>query len=155
MSASVVRSRHGERARYVARCHCERCTAANAEYQGAWRKGTPPPMNQPDLDWQVDAACRDDETNRWYVEERSAYGAGEPRVPEELGAVCETCPVREACLSHALQFEDHGVWANTTPERRRRLRKAAGIRLQVWDGFLGARADSSVPLPPDPFEEAV
>lgn len=42
--------------------------------------------------------------------------------------VCSPCPVRRDCLLHALTaWEEHGVWAGTTPPRRRSLRRAHAI----------------------------
>lgn len=40
--------------------------------------------------------------------------------------ICATCPIRLACLAHALEraeWEDHGVWGGTTPRQRRQLRR--------------------------------
>ena len=38
--------------------------------------------------------------------------------------ICETCNVKDLCLSHALNNRiDHGVWGGTSERQRRRLRK--------------------------------
>ena len=40
----------------------------------------------------------------------------------EAKSVCELCPVREACLEHALtRREKHGVWGGLTERERRRI----------------------------------
>jgi WhiB family redox-sensing transcriptional regulator len=37
---------------------------------------------------------------------------------------CTSCPVRDACLQHALEHnERYGIWGGTTPEERRDLTK--------------------------------
>lgn len=37
-------------------------------------------------------------------------------------AICAICPVREACLEHALSArEKHGVWGGLTERERRRI----------------------------------
>ena len=44
-------------------------------------------------------------------------------------AICRGCPVKEECLNHALQNDEHfGVWGGTTERGRRRIRS---LRLQV------------------------
>lgn len=56
------------------------------------------------------------------------YRSGGGRVPSALRALCESCPVRNACLEDALQHEGDaprhlrfGVWAGTTPAERHTL----------------------------------
>ncbi|GAA3226026.1 WhiB family transcriptional regulator [Actinocorallia longicatena] len=40
--------------------------------------------------------------------------------------ICETCPVRDACLEYALRVTPtHGVWAGHTPKEIAGLRSAA------------------------------
>lgn len=49
----------------------------------------------------------------------------------ELGAndlsaavnLCRQCPVLLPCLAYAVQHETHGIWAGTTPEQRREMRR--------------------------------
>ena len=44
-------------------------------------------------------------------------------------AICRGCQVKEECLNHALQNDEHfGVWGGTTERGRRRIRS---LRLQV------------------------
>jgi len=83
-----------------------------------------------DYSWQSRAACMgvngelflgpDDERPR-------------DRVRRESLAlmVCQSCPVRDACLDHALEVpERHGVWGGTTPEQRLTMHRRG---LQVAD----------------------
>ncbi|MEB3368068.1 WhiB family transcriptional regulator [Saccharopolyspora mangrovi] len=37
-------------------------------------------------------------------------------------AICERCPVREACLEKALQNGELGIWGGTTETQRRKIR---------------------------------
>ena len=74
-----------------------------------------------DYSWQSQAACivANGELFLGPDEERPR-----DRVRREALAlrVCRGCPVRDACLAHALRVpERHGVWGGTTPEQRRHL----------------------------------
>ena len=41
---------------------------------------------------------------------------------DEAKAVCDGCPVREACLEHALGYrEKEGVWGGASERERRRI----------------------------------
>lgn len=44
-------------------------------------------------------------------------------------ALCTGCPIREACQDWAVAFEEYGLWANTTPSQRKRMRQALGFDL--------------------------
>lgn len=63
--------------------------------------------------WVDDASCREAPTG-WFF---PATDDAEQRAV----ALCQTCPVQEACLRFAVEQEQwHGVWGGTT-ERERRL----------------------------------
>ena len=66
--------------------------------------------------WRAEAACRNLDLEMFF-----------PTSDEETGqakAVCETCPVREACLEYALAtHQEDGVWGGLTEAERRRLRR--------------------------------
>jgi WhiB family redox-sensing transcriptional regulator len=64
--------------------------------------------------WRQQARCRgvDPET----------FHPTEEEDPSAAKAICELCPVREACLEHALAVrEKHGVWGGLTERERRRV----------------------------------
>lgn len=43
-------------------------------------------------------------------------------------AVCHDCPVRLACLEHAIANDErHGIWGGTTIHERRRIRRQRGL----------------------------
>jgi hypothetical protein len=61
--------------------------------------------------------CRGTDCEDWFTK------AGRSRAID----ACQCCPLQLACLAYALDhpFETaHGVWAGTTPNRRRTLRRA-------------------------------
>jgi WhiB family redox-sensing transcriptional regulator len=66
--------------------------------------------------WRKLAACRGLDVEAFYpVTEDEADAA-------EAKAVCAVCPVRQACLEHALAHrEREGIWGGTTERERRRI----------------------------------
>ncbi|KID30940.1 WhiB family transcriptional regulator [Prauserella rugosa] len=72
-----------------------------------------------DLGWVDDAACRDEDPELFFPV--SAMGPGAQQA-EQAKAVCARCPVREQCLSYALESGlDFGVFGGLTQEERREL----------------------------------
>lgn len=66
------------------------------------------------LSWQNRAACRGVDTNIFFP------ATEEEAEPAKL--ICGNCPVREACLEHALaDREREGVWGGATERERRRI----------------------------------
>ena len=51
------------------------------------------------------------------------------KVPQECVDACQSCEIRTTCLEWALQHEEHGYWAMTRRNARKKLRKDLGIRL--------------------------
>jgi hypothetical protein len=78
-----------------------------------------------DYSWQKDAKCAtiDKETASLFF---SQSGRSTERL---IKPICEACPVKEACLNHALKYEDYGYWAGTTAKGRQRMREELGISL--------------------------
>jgi WhiB family redox-sensing transcriptional regulator len=71
-----------------------------------------------DLDswrWQAEAACRGADSEAFFETESSADR-------HYLAGICRPCPVREACLAHALDRDEHGWWGGTTRSERRRMK---------------------------------
>lgn len=74
------------------------------------------------LGWQQEAACRSRDKNLFFDQEGEPYRARLARA-RSAQVVCFDCPVRIACLQHALRYpETHGVWGGTTPKQREQLR---------------------------------
>jgi WhiB family redox-sensing transcriptional regulator len=45
--------------------------------------------------------------------------------------VCNTCPVKQACLDHALSVpEIFGVWGGMTEEQRHEILKKRGVKFE-------------------------
>jgi WhiB family redox-sensing transcriptional regulator len=74
-----------------------------------------------DWDWQMDAACRGQDTSNFYHPENER---GPSRVRREMRAkaVCAGCPVVQNCLRWALAArEPYGVWGGLSTEERESL----------------------------------
>jgi WhiB family redox-sensing transcriptional regulator len=64
--------------------------------------------------WQQAAGCRGVDPEIFYPEDDEQA--------DEAKLICGACPVREACLEHALLVrEKHGVWGGLTERERRRV----------------------------------
>lgn len=80
-----------------------------------------------DVSWQADAACRAPGIDPdWFFPPTLQGVFTGARAVE----ICNTCPVREACLDHAIeQGERYGIWGGMSERHRineaRRRRKAA------------------------------
>jgi WhiB family redox-sensing transcriptional regulator len=59
--------------------------------------------------------------------DRAAWFGDFPEQTDRAVAVCRACPVRQPCLSHALDNEEMlGIWGGTTPRERRRMIRSRG-----------------------------
>jgi WhiB family redox-sensing transcriptional regulator len=47
----------------------------------------------------------------------------EQRAAREIKAVCKTCSFQKACLEWAVKYSERGIWAGTTEEERRLMRR--------------------------------
>ncbi|HEV2809421.1 MAG TPA: WhiB family transcriptional regulator [Acidimicrobiales bacterium] len=65
--------------------------------------------------WRQHAACRGIDPDIFYPLDQDDDG-------EAAKQVCAVCPVREACLEHALTSrETEGVWGGASERERRRM----------------------------------
>ena len=71
----------------------------------------------PRPDWQRYGLCHGKGCDPWFPKSRRSIAPG--------AAVCARCPVAQECLEYALSLEDNpdGIWAGTTPDDRRRLKR--------------------------------
>ncbi len=75
-------------------------------------------------DWMLLAACRGTDPDAPFASEGSDEEAA-------FIAVCEGCPVREACLRYALDFDDVGVYGGLTRKQRRLVQAEIAGRKDV------------------------
>lgn len=75
-------------------------------------------------DWMADASCATVDPDLFFPE---GAGKGTLRLLEaEAKAICGSCPVREKCLTWALDTDErYGVWGGMTEDERAELRKAS------------------------------
>lgn len=83
-----------------------------------------------DMSWQLRGCCRTEKPETFFGGDGERLPDRERRERAAI-AVCLRCPVRPACLEHALRApEEYGVWGGLTEhqraaERRRRAGVAA------------------------------
>lgn len=71
-------------------------------------------MSRTDMTWRQRGACNGLDPAVFFPESEESA--------EEAKAICAECPVRIACLEHALaSHERDGVWGGATERERRRL----------------------------------
>ena len=77
-------------------------------------------MTTIDFTWQKRANCQGLDTRLFFPSQGEAI---DPKLVE----ACESCPVRQDCLNHALHWEHYGYWGGTSEKERKRLRKSLKI----------------------------
>ena len=90
-----------------------------------------PGTNTDHWNWQMDAACRGEESAKFFhpVGERGAA-----RVVRENRAkqICASCPVRQACLDHALAVrEPYGIWGGLGEDELAALYQKRKLQIAV------------------------
>jgi hypothetical protein len=75
-----------------------------------------------DYSWQTNAICKDVPTDLFYP------GRG-MLVSKIIKDKCAVCPVKDACLEHALKYEAYGYWGGTTEKDRVEIRTRRNITL--------------------------
>lgn len=81
-------------------------------------------------DWIFKAACRDVPTAVFYPEPKK--GPGGPDLYREAKAICDGCPVKQACLDHALDNDERwGVWGGLSPNQRDAIMRQRKTRVRV------------------------
>ncbi len=78
--------------------------------------GLPPPLMK-NWQWQQDARCLGYPIEVFFPDD--VRGQHLRRREQRAKAICRDCPVRPACLRHALSVpEFHGIWGATTAGER-------------------------------------
>lgn len=66
-------------------------------------------------DWMNSAACTGLDTESFFDDDEHSINMAKK--------VCNHCPIKQACLKHAVEnFENHGVWGGTSPRQRAKIR---------------------------------
>lgn len=85
-------------------------------------------------EWQYEGACREVDPESFFLEP-SMRGANKRKREQSAIAVCNTCPVKQACLKHALSVpEVYGVWGGMNEEDRHQLANRLGMSYSVIRG---------------------
>lgn len=95
--------------------------ARNSNRIGNYRNSRLRPVES-EWEWQLRAACRGTDSAVFFA---PAGESRRDRRRREIAAkaVCISCPVRKACLKHALAVrESHGVWGGLSETERQALR---------------------------------
>lgn len=68
------------------------------------------------ITWWNQAACVNHDPEEFFP-----VGTGTTALQQQAAAkqICSTCPVREPCLTWAMETEADGVWGGLTEEERR------------------------------------
>jgi WhiB family redox-sensing transcriptional regulator len=94
-----------------------------------------PATHIPRYGWQDRAACQGDDLELFFGHEGESRRDRTER-ERAAAALCAGCPVRDACLAHALVVpERYGVWGGTTEDQRREMQHG----LDLTGGVLAAR----------------
>ena len=75
-------------------------------------------------DWRTHAACLHSDPELFFLPDGRLDNTGKTLLLRQAKAVCERCPVTDACLDFALVTgQQHGVWGGLEPDERRLLRR--------------------------------
>ncbi len=78
-------------------------------------------------DWQLDGACRREDPSIFFHPE-GERGSERARRQSAARAVCESCPVRVPCVTHALAVrEPYGMWGGLSEEDREAVYRNARL----------------------------
>jgi WhiB family redox-sensing transcriptional regulator len=107
-----------------------------------------PPIGELKLGWQERAACQAAEATAFFAPDSERIREREKR-EARAKRVCGECPVRQACLEHALAVpEQFGIWGGLTELERQeeaRRRRGAGARPVVVPIRIGTQRDRRMP----------
>ena len=79
----------------------------------------------PDFEY---ASCRDMGTDMFFTEDDGVYARSVYPNIDYVKKICDSCIVKDECLTWALHHELHGVWAGTKAQEREHIRIKRNIR---------------------------
>ncbi len=72
--------------------------------------------------WRVHAMCRGEAAVHFFPPSHFERKDEKDRREGAARALCNVCPVKDACLDHALTIQEpHGIWGGLNELERRRL----------------------------------
>ena len=78
-------------------------------------------------EWQYQGACNGADPESFFLEPNQR-GSSKRTKEQRAIAICNTCPVKQKCLEHALSVpEVYGVWGGMNEESRSQLASRLGI----------------------------
>jgi WhiB family transcriptional regulator, redox-sensing transcriptional regulator len=78
-------------------------------------------------EWQYEGSCNNVDPETFFLEPLTR-GKNKRDKERAALAICKTCPVKQACLNHALSIpEVYGVWGGMTEDQRQVLIEQSGI----------------------------
>lgn len=83
---------------------------------------------KPSYEWTEQAACKGKPRDWWFPTHpitKDIY-----RTMHQAMDICRACPVKDACLEHALHWEHFGIWGGITERRRSAIRRMRGIKVR-------------------------
>lgn len=85
-------------------------------------------MEEQDLKWQQQGACRARANNDFFVPSSNLTAADRRRL-KAAKAVCASCVMQQVCLAYALDNGiPHGIWGGLTTRERNKILKARGMK---------------------------
>lgn len=74
-------------------------------------------LHDRDTSWHTDAACRDTNTAKFFIEPRTKH---QHEQIFQAKQICNSCPVKKRCLEYALNNHIRdGIWGGYTTRQRR------------------------------------
>lgn len=93
-----------------------------------------PPALLDVYEWQDDGLCRKGRRELFFEEDRER-GIRRSRREANAKRICAACPVRAACLEHALSAgEEYGIWGGLNAAERLELSARTGRRPSAHRG---------------------
>jgi WhiB family redox-sensing transcriptional regulator len=71
-------------------------------------------------DWREHGACLSADPDLFFP--ISSRGVSTAQITQAK-SICAACPVRESCLTFALDSQQHGIWGGSTADERKRMRR--------------------------------